>query len=65
MRSCGQQLAPGEFQVPQQNVDQTFLYGSGYISLQPGEKKKFAIAMVFGEDMADILEQHGDHAKYI
>ena len=50
-----QQLAPGEFQVPQQNVDQTFLYGSGYISLQPGEKKKFAIAMVFGEDMADIL----------
>ena len=43
------------FQVPQQNVDQTFLYGSGYITLQPGEKKKFAIAMVFGENMADIL----------
>jgi hypothetical protein len=43
------------FQVPQQNVDQTFLYGSGYISLQPGEKKKFAIAMVYGENMADIL----------
>ncbi len=49
------QLMPGEFQVPQQNVDQTFLYGSGYISLQPGEKKKFAIAMVYGENMADIL----------
>ena len=49
------QMTPGLFQVPQQNVDQTFLYGSGYISLQPGEKKKFAIAMVFGEDMADIL----------
>ena len=43
------------FQVPMQNVDQTYLYGSGYISLQPGEKKKFAIAMVFGENMADIL----------
>ena len=49
------QLTPGVFQVPQQNVDQTFLYGSGYISLQPGEKKKFAIAMVYGENMADIL----------
>ena len=49
------QLAPGIFQVPSQNVDQTFLYGSGYISLQPGEKKKFAIAMVYGENMADIL----------
>ena len=49
------QLTPGIFQVPEQNVDQTFLYGSGYISLQPGEKKKFAIAMVYGENMADIL----------
>ena len=28
------QLTPGIFQVPEQNVDQTFLYGSGYISLQ-------------------------------
>lgn len=49
------QLSPGLFQVPSQEVDQTFLYGSGYISLQPGEKKKFAIAMVYGENMADIL----------
>ena len=49
------QLSPGIFQVPQQEVDQTFLYGSGYISLAPGEKKKFAIAMVYGEDMSDIL----------
>ncbi len=49
------QMTPGIFQVPSQNVDQTFLYGSGYISLQPGEKKKFAIAMVYGENMADIL----------
>ena len=49
------QMTPGIFQVPAQNVDQTFLYGSGYISLEPGEKKKFAIAMVYGENMADIL----------
>ena len=49
------QLKPGVFQVPNQNIDQTFLYGSAYITLHPGEKKKFAIAMVFGNDMADIL----------
>ena len=49
------QLKPGVFQVPNQNIDQTFLYGSAYITLYPGEKKKFAIAMVFGNDMADIL----------
>ena len=48
------QLTPGRFQVPEQNIDQTFLYGSGYISLEPGERKKFAVAMVFGENMADI-----------
>ena len=48
------QLVPGTFQVPAQNIDQTFLYGSGYISLEPGERKKFAVAMVFGENMADI-----------
>ena len=49
------QLTPGIFQVPAQNIDQTFLYGSRYISLAPGEKKKFSVAMVFGENMADIL----------
>ena len=49
------QLKPGVFQVPSQNIDQTFLYGSAYITLEPGDKKKFAIAMVFGNDMADIL----------
>ncbi|MBT3501775.1 MAG: hypothetical protein HOB40_08330 [Candidatus Marinimicrobia bacterium] len=49
------QLKPGIFQVPAQNIDQTFLYGSAYISLAPGEKKKFSVAMVFGENMADIV----------
>ncbi|HIA80416.1 MAG TPA: hypothetical protein EYO07_09735 [Candidatus Marinimicrobia bacterium] len=48
------QLTPGLFQVPGQNLDQTFLYGSGYISLEPGESKKFAVAMVFGNDEDDI-----------
>ncbi|NOZ74752.1 MAG: hypothetical protein GXO90_05160 [FCB group bacterium] len=49
------QLEPGFFAVPEQTVDQTFLYGSGYFSLAPGERKKFAVAMVFGEDQDDIL----------
>ena len=49
------QLQPGFFDVPAQNIDQTFLYGSGFIGLDPGERKKFAVAMVFGNDMDDIL----------
>ncbi|RMF07410.1 MAG: hypothetical protein D6762_07565 [Candidatus Neomarinimicrobiota bacterium] len=49
------QLQPGFFSVPEQTVDQTFLYGSGYFTLAPGERKKFAVAMVFGEDQDDIL----------
>ena len=49
------QLKPGVLQTPNQNLDQTFLYGSGYITLAPGEKKKFSVAMVFGENMADII----------
>lgn len=49
------QLKPGQFDVPSQNIDQTYLYGSGYISLEPGEQKKFAVSMVFGNDFDDIL----------
>jgi len=49
------QLVPGFFDVPEQTKDITFLYGSGYFSLQAGERKKFAIAMLFGEDLDDIL----------
>ena len=49
------QLQPGHFDVPSQNIDQTYLYGSAFISLEPGEQKKFAVAMVFGNDLDDIL----------
>ncbi|MEE9162124.1 MAG: hypothetical protein V3U35_04045, partial [Candidatus Neomarinimicrobiota bacterium] len=49
------QLKPGFFSVPEQTVDITFLYGSGYFTLAAGERKKFAVAMLFGEDQADIL----------
>ncbi len=49
------QLQPGRFDVPSQDIDQTYLYGSAFISLSPGEQKKFAVAMVFGNDFDDIL----------
>ena len=49
------QLQPGQFDVPSQDIDQTYLYGSAFISLSPGEQKKFAVAMVFGNDFDDIL----------
>lgn len=49
------QLRPGFFDVPEQTKDITFLFGSGYFSLLAGERKKFAVAMLFGEDLDDIL----------
>jgi len=42
------------FEIPEQTVDLTFLYGSGYFPLSVGDTKKFAIAMLFGEDEEDI-----------
>ena len=49
-------MSPGDtsFSVPEQTVDLTFLYGSGYFPMEKGEKRKFAIAMLFGEDLRDI-----------
>jgi len=49
------QLQPGRFDVAGSNIDQTYLYGSAFISLEPGEQKKFAVSMVFGNDFDDIL----------
>ncbi|MFQ6618549.1 MAG: hypothetical protein ACE5QV_07660, partial [Fidelibacterota bacterium] len=46
---------PGNFSEIAQTVDITFLYGSGYFPLKSGDRKKFAIAMLFGEDFDDIL----------
>lgn len=47
--------ASGEsFIISKQTVDLTFLYGSGYFPLHAGEIRKFAIAMLFGEDQDDI-----------
>ena len=50
-------FTPGRFDVPEQTVDITFLYGAGYFELKPGipNKRKFAIAMLYGDDFDDIL----------
>ena len=48
-------MRPGNFDEIQQTVDLTFVYGSGYIPLHSGDTKKFAIALLFGEDEDDII----------
>ena len=48
---------PGDdssFIVPVENTDLTFLYGSGYFPMEKNERRKFAIAMLFGDDLRDI-----------
>ncbi|GBD94367.1 hypothetical protein BMS3Abin05_01973 [bacterium BMS3Abin05] len=50
-----QQTVPGSFEVPKQTTDITFLYGSGYFPLDVEQRRKFAVAMLFGDDLDDIL----------
>lgn len=49
------QLAPGSFTNIQQTVDLTFMYGSAYFALPRLEERKFAVAVIFGNDYEDIL----------
>ncbi|MCF7800647.1 MAG: hypothetical protein K9N34_01385 [Candidatus Marinimicrobia bacterium] len=49
------QLVPGSFTDIAQTVDITFMYGSAYFKLPRQEERKFAVAMLFGEDFPDIL----------
>lgn len=47
---------PGSFtKTITQNEDIVFIYGSGYISLNPGETKRISMAFLFGEDLDDLL----------
>lgn len=48
-------LAPGNFSEITQNEDIVFIFGSGYISLAPGESKRISMAFLFGEDLNDLL----------
>ncbi len=49
------QLAPGSFTDISQTVDLTFMYGSAYFALPRQEQRKFAVALIFGNDYEDIL----------
>lgn len=40
--------------IPNEN-DIVFIYGSGYISLKKGESKRISMALLFGQDLNDLL----------
>ena len=46
---------PGNFSEITNDQDIVFIYGSGYISLAPGETKRISMAFLFGEDLDDLL----------
>ena len=46
---------PGNFSEITNDEDIVFIYGSGYISLAPGETKRISMAFLFGEDLDDLL----------
>ena len=46
---------PNNFAEITQNADITFVYGSGNFAMKAGDVKRFSIALLFGEDLNDIL----------
>jgi len=46
---------PGSFSEITNDEDIVFIYGSGYISLAPGETKRISMSFLFGEDLDDLL----------
>ena len=46
---------PGSFTEITNDEDIVFIFGSGYISLAPGETKRISMAFLFGEDLDDLL----------
>lgn len=50
-----QLVTPGRFDdVPAEPGDYVFLYGAGYFPLRAGETKRFSIALLVGESLADL-----------
>ncbi|APF18943.1 hypothetical protein Calab_3298 [Caldithrix abyssi DSM 13497] len=47
-------LKPGTFTDIAQEKDNVFLFGSGYFSLDPGEKVRFSIAIIMGKGRDDL-----------
>ena len=58
------QLAPGFFDVPSSisngaptsGEDGDFIFGSGYFPLKAGQTERFSIALVYGENQDDLLQ---------
>ncbi len=49
-------MEPGRFDVvPGRAEDGDFIYGSGYFPLKAGQTQRFSMALVFGDDMEDIV----------
>ncbi len=46
---------PGSFSTITQDEDIVFIFGSGYISLAPGETKRISMSFLFGENLNDLL----------
>ena len=52
-----ERMIPGRFDVvPDVPQDGDFIYGSGYFPLKAGQTQRFSMALVFGEDFEDIVE---------
>ena len=54
------EMVPGNFAETMnpfpEGLDNIFIFGSGYFSLDVGEKQRFAIAIIMGENKADMIE---------
>lgn len=54
------EMSPGNFAETMnpfpEGLDNIFIFGSGYFSLDPGEIQRFAIAILMGENKADMIE---------
>jgi len=48
-------IQPGNFSEITQDEDIVFIFGSGHISLAPGETKRISMAFLFGQDLDDLL----------
>ena len=55
MKIFGIATKPGNFSEITNDEDIVFIYGSGYISLAPGETKRISMAFLFGEDLDDLI----------
>ncbi|MBU1706457.1 hypothetical protein KKB28_00910 [bacterium] len=52
-----ERMKPGRFDsTVSQPEDGDFVYGSGYFPLPPGQTERFSMALLFGEDLADITD---------